>query len=50
MQFVVWMGEWIKRPVTVRNPIVDAVLPGWLSYQHRLRDRRLQARQQLYHP
>jgi flagellar protein FlaI len=26
-QFVVWMGEWIKRPVTVRNPIVDAVLP-----------------------
>ncbi|MHB0856074.1 MAG: type II/IV secretion system ATPase subunit [Anaerolineae bacterium] len=25
--FVVWMGEWIKRPVTVRNPIVDAVLP-----------------------
>jgi flagellar protein FlaI len=26
-EFVVWMGEWIKRPVTVRNPIVDAVLP-----------------------
>jgi flagellar protein FlaI len=26
-QFVIWMGEWIKRPVTVRNPIVDAVLP-----------------------
>jgi flagellar protein FlaI len=25
--FVVWMGEAIKRPVTVRNPIVDAVLP-----------------------
>jgi len=25
--FVVWMGECIKRPVTVRNPIVDAVLP-----------------------
>lgn len=25
--FVVWLGEWIKRPVTVRNPIVDAVLP-----------------------
>ena len=25
--FTVWMGEWIKRPVTVRNPIVDAVLP-----------------------
>ena len=25
--FVIWMGEWIKRPVTVRNPIVDAVLP-----------------------
>jgi flagellar protein FlaI len=26
-QFVIWLGEWIKRPVTVRNPIVDAVLP-----------------------
>jgi flagellar protein FlaI len=26
-EFVIWMGEWIKRPVTVRNPIVDAVLP-----------------------
>jgi archaeal flagellar protein FlaI len=26
-EFVVSMGEWIKRPVTVRNPIVDAVLP-----------------------
>ncbi|MFN8597039.1 MAG: type II/IV secretion system ATPase subunit [Anaerolineae bacterium] len=26
-QFVIWMGEWIKRPVTVRNPIVDASLP-----------------------
>ncbi len=26
-QFVIWMGEWIKRPVTIRNPIVDAVLP-----------------------
>ncbi|MBI3913785.1 MAG: type II/IV secretion system ATPase subunit [Chloroflexi bacterium] len=26
-QFVIWMGEWIKRPVTVRNPIVDAILP-----------------------
>ena len=25
--FVVWLGECIKRPVTVRNPIVDAVLP-----------------------
>jgi len=25
--FVIWLGEWIKRPVTVRNPIVDAVLP-----------------------
>lgn len=25
--FVVWMGERIKRPVTLRNPIVDAVLP-----------------------
>lgn len=25
--FVVWMGECIKRPVTIRNPIVDAVLP-----------------------
>jgi flagellar protein FlaI len=25
--FVIWMGEWIKRPVTVRNPIVDATLP-----------------------
>jgi flagellar protein FlaI len=26
-QFAIWMGEWIKRPVTVRNPIVDATLP-----------------------
>jgi flagellar protein FlaI len=26
-RFVIWMGEAIKRPVTVRNPIVDAVLP-----------------------
>jgi flagellar protein FlaI len=26
-QFVIWMGEWIKRPVTVRNPIVDSTLP-----------------------
>ncbi|MCA9978113.1 MAG: type II/IV secretion system ATPase subunit, partial [Anaerolineales bacterium] len=26
-EFVIWMGEWIKRPVTVRNPIVDSVLP-----------------------
>jgi flagellar protein FlaI len=26
-EFVIWLGEWIKRPVTVRNPIVDAVLP-----------------------
>lgn len=25
--FVIWMGEWIKQPVTVRNPIVDSVLP-----------------------
>jgi flagellar protein FlaI len=25
--FVVWMGERIKRPVTLRHPIVDAVLP-----------------------
>ena len=25
--FVVWLGEWIKSPVTVRNPIVDSVLP-----------------------
>ncbi len=25
--FVVWLGEWIKSPVTVRNPIVDAMLP-----------------------
>ncbi len=25
--FVVLLGEWIRRPVTVRNPIVDAVLP-----------------------
>ncbi|MCA9970200.1 MAG: type II/IV secretion system ATPase subunit, partial [Anaerolineales bacterium] len=25
--FVVWLGEWIKSPVTVRNPIVDATLP-----------------------
>lgn len=26
-EYVIWMGEWIRRPVTVRNPIVDAVLP-----------------------
>ena len=26
-EFVIWLGEWIKRPVTVRNPIVDASLP-----------------------
>lgn len=26
-EFVVWLGEWIKSPVTVRNPLVDAVLP-----------------------
>lgn len=25
--FVVWLGEWIKSPVTVRSPLVDAVLP-----------------------
>jgi archaeal flagellar protein FlaI len=26
-QFAIWLGEWIKRPVTVRSPIVDATLP-----------------------
>jgi flagellar protein FlaI len=26
-EFVVWMGEAIKKPVTVRDPIVDATLP-----------------------
>jgi flagellar protein FlaI len=26
-EFVIWLGEWVKRPVTVRNPIVDASLP-----------------------
>jgi flagellar protein FlaI len=26
-EFTVWLGEWIKSPVTVRNPLVDAVLP-----------------------
>jgi flagellar protein FlaI len=26
-EFVVWLGEWIKHPVTVRSPLVDAVLP-----------------------
>ncbi len=26
-EFVVWMGEAIRKPVTVRDPIVDAVLP-----------------------
>ncbi|MFZ5917717.1 MAG: type II/IV secretion system ATPase subunit [Chloroflexota bacterium] len=26
-EFVIWLGEWIRRPVTVRSPIVDAVLP-----------------------
>ncbi len=25
--FAVWLGEWIKSPVTVRNPLVDASLP-----------------------
>ena len=26
-EFVIWLGEWIKKPVTVRNPIVDSILP-----------------------
>ncbi len=26
-EFVIWLGELVKKPVTVRNPIVDAVLP-----------------------
>lgn len=26
-EFAVWLGEWIKSPVTVRNPLVDSVLP-----------------------
>lgn len=26
-RFAVWLGEWIKHPVTVRNPLVDATLP-----------------------
>lgn len=26
-RFAIWMGEWIKRPVTIRNPIVDSNLP-----------------------
>ncbi|CAG1770503.1 partial Type IV secretion system protein VirB11, partial [uncultured bacterium] len=26
-EFAVWLGEWVKSPVTVRNPLVDAVLP-----------------------
>lgn len=26
-EFVVWLGERVKRPVTLRTPIVDAVLP-----------------------
>ena len=26
-EFVIWLGEWVKKPVTVRNPIVDATLP-----------------------
>lgn len=26
-EFVIWLGELIKHPVTVRNPIVDATLP-----------------------
>jgi len=26
-EFVIWLGEWINKPVTVRNPIVDATLP-----------------------
>lgn len=26
-EFVIWLGEWIKSPVTVRNPLVDSVLP-----------------------
>lgn len=25
--FAVWLGEWVKSPVTVRNPLVDSVLP-----------------------
>jgi len=27
-KFVIWLGERVKRPVTLRRPIVDAVLPG----------------------
>lgn len=26
-EFVIWLGELIKKPVTVRHPIVDAILP-----------------------
>ena len=26
-EFAVWLGEWVKSPVTVRNPLVDSVLP-----------------------
>ena len=26
-EFAVWLGEWVRSPVTVRNPLVDAVLP-----------------------
>ena len=25
--FAVWLGEWVKSPVTVRNPLVDSSLP-----------------------
>jgi len=26
-QFVIFLGQWVEKPVTVRNPIVDATLP-----------------------
>ena len=45
--FVVKIAERIKRPITYRSPIVDSTPPGWFPYQHRLRDRDQQARQQL---
>ena len=48
-KYVIQLADGIKHPVTFRNPCVDATLAGWFSYQHGLRNRCLQKRQQLHH-
>ena len=47
--FVIQLSEKIGKPVTYRNPIVDATLPGWLPHQPGIRRRRLQTGQQFHH-